>query len=67
MVHVLQLVSYLGAIQCGMSIEQGVGQRSGSRQNVRAPPVCDDDADDPYEVYGEGEDDDDDDGLEMDD
>lgn len=29
--------------------------------------MCDDDADDPYEVYGEGEDDDDDDGLEMDD
>ncbi|KEH18631.1 hypothetical protein MTR_8g027455 [Medicago truncatula] len=33
--------------------EQGVGQHSRSRQNVRAPPVCDDDADDPYEVYGE--------------
>ncbi|KEH42889.1 transmembrane protein, putative [Medicago truncatula] len=41
---------------------------SGSRESVRAPPVCADDADDPYEVYGEGEDDDDDDdGLEMDD
>ncbi|XP_039691036.1 uncharacterized protein [Medicago truncatula] len=47
--------------------EQGVGQQSGSRESVRAPPVCDDDADDPYEVYGEGEEDDDVDDLEMDD
>lgn len=47
--------------------EQGVGQQSGSRESVRAPPVCDDDADDPYELYGEGEEDDDVDDLEMDD
>lgn len=38
---------------------EGVGKQSGSQQNVRAP-ACDDDADDPYEVYGEGEHDDDD-------
>jgi alanine-alpha-ketoisovalerate/valine-pyruvate aminotransferase len=48
---------------------QDVGQQGGSQQsqhNVRAP-ACDDDADDPYEVYGEGDDDDDDDGIEEDD